>query len=68
MKKTLKIFLLTAMALAACSSFAFADIAPLPTDPVTGNRGISPVTVLCAIVVIVAVIALLVRAIKKKDK
>lgn len=65
MKKILRTVFLTALALTACSSLVFADIAPLPDDPV---RRLSPAAVLCLIVVIIVVIALLVRTVKKKGK
>ena len=62
MKNTLRTVFLTALALIACSSFVFADIAPLP-DPGPGK---SRIGILVALAAVIAALLIARAAIRKK--
>ena len=63
MRRFLKWFAAAAVFVLSAFTFVFADIAPLPDDPV--RRGLNPSVIVLICAVIILVIILLVRKIKK---
>jgi uncharacterized membrane protein (DUF106 family) len=63
MRRFLKLFAAAAVLVLSAVGFAFADIAPLPDDPV--RRGMNPSVIVLICAVIVVVIILLVKKIRK---